>query len=62
MPLAGGLGFSLALITYFCQLGYLECDMPSMALTVASIALAATVIESLPLDRWEVRLRGCLCT
>ncbi|GAB4818520.1 hypothetical protein N2152v2_005566 [Parachlorella kessleri] len=46
----GGLGFALALISYFCQLGYLECEMPSMALTVAAIALAATVIESLPLD------------
>ena len=59
--LTGGLGFALALISYFCQLGYLECDMPSMALTVAAIALAATVIESLPLDRWGMQAPVCVC-
>lgn len=29
LPLAGGLGMSLGLVTFFCSLGFLECDMPA---------------------------------
>ncbi|KAL4444228.1 hypothetical protein ABPG75_011965 [Micractinium tetrahymenae] len=47
----GGLGMSAGLISLFCSQGYLECDMPATAAAVAVIALAATVVESLPVNR-----------
>ncbi|KAI7838586.1 hypothetical protein COHA_007657 [Chlorella ohadii] len=47
----GGLGMSLGLITLFSSLGYFECDMPGMALTVAAISLVATGVESLPVNQ-----------
>lgn len=47
----GGLGMSMGLITLFCSLGYFDCDMPSMALTVAGISLVATLVESLPVNQ-----------
>lgn len=48
---AGGLGMSLGLVSLFRSLGYLECDMPVTAAAVAVIALAATAVESLPVNR-----------
>lgn len=48
---AGGLAMSLGLIALFCQFGYLECDWPVMIATVAAISLAATVVESLPVNQ-----------
>ncbi|KAL4441470.1 hypothetical protein ABPG77_001974 [Micractinium sp. CCAP 211/92] len=47
----GGLTMSFGLISLFCSLGYLDCSMPATLAAVAVIALAATVVESLPANR-----------
>lgn len=36
-------------VTYFCKFGFYECNMMHTALKVATIALAATIVESLPI-------------
>ncbi|PSC75328.1 putative phytol kinase chloroplastic [Micractinium conductrix] len=48
---AGGLSMALGLISFFSYLGFLEAEMPAMAATVAVIALAATAVESLPVNQ-----------
>jgi phytol kinase len=42
---------ALGFIAWFTQLGYFDCDMPAMVASVAVIALAATAIESLPINK-----------
>ena len=44
LPTAGGLGMSLALIAYYCHLGYLQCAMPATAL--AGSRAAARLMNS----------------
>lgn len=42
---------ALAFIAWFTHLGYFDCDMTVMAGSVAAIALAATLVESLPINK-----------
>jgi dolichol kinase len=42
---------ALGFVTFFCRLGYFECDMRAMAASIAVIAAIATVIESLPVNQ-----------
>ncbi|GFR52538.1 hypothetical protein Agub_g15113, partial [Astrephomene gubernaculifera] len=51
--LVGGYGMSYGLITLFCHLGFFSCYPPASLLsTLGLIAAAATLVESLPIDRW----------
>jgi hypothetical protein len=36
-------------VAYFCNFGFYECNMMHTALKIAMIALAATIVESLPI-------------
>ncbi len=42
---------SMGLVVLFTSLGYFDCDISSMAVTVAVVALVATLIESLPINK-----------
>lgn len=42
---------ALGFVAYFTSLGYFDCDMPAMAASIAAIAAAATLIESLPINQ-----------
>ena len=41
---------ALGFVALFQALGYFECDMGSMTASVAAVAAAATLIESLPIN------------
>ena len=43
---------ALGSMAYFSAWGFFECDPVAAAGSVAAIAAAATLIESLPLNRW----------
>lgn len=47
----GGFAMSMGLISLYTSLGFFECDIPSMAAMVAVVALIATLIESLPINK-----------
>ena len=47
---------ALGFVALFRALGYFECDMGSMAASVAAVAAAATLIESLPINARRVAL------
>ncbi len=47
---AGGYGLALSFVLAFHWLGFFDVDVPSTALAVALISLAATVVESLPIN------------
>ena len=49
---AGGTAMALASMAYFSAWGFFECDPVAAAGSVATIAAAATLMESLPLNRW----------
>lgn len=50
--LAGGYGMSYGLITLFCSLGFFSCYPPAAMLgSLGTIALAATIVESLPINK-----------
>ena len=42
---------ALAFVALFTGLGYIDCDRPAMAASIAAIAAAATLIESLPINQ-----------
>ncbi|KAK9821980.1 hypothetical protein WJX81_001211 [Elliptochloris bilobata] len=48
----GGTAMALGSMAYFSALGFFDCDLVSAAGSVATIAAAATLMESLPLNRW----------
>lgn len=43
---------ALGSMAYFSALGFFECDISSAAASVAAIAAASTLMESLPLNKW----------
>lgn len=47
---------ALGFVALFRTLGYFECDMGGMAVSVAAVAAAATLIESLPINARRVAL------
>ena len=47
---------ALGFVALFRALGYFECDMGGMAASVAAVAAAATLIESLPINARRVAL------
>jgi phytol kinase len=49
--LAGGSGMATGFVVLFCSLGYFDCDMGAMAGSIGTIALIATIIESLPVNK-----------
>ncbi|GLC36164.1 hypothetical protein PLESTB_001373600 [Pleodorina starrii] len=51
--LVGGYGMSYGLIVLFCELGFFACYPPGAMLScLGAIALAATVVESLPINQF----------
>ncbi|KAG2454183.1 hypothetical protein HYH02_001218 [Chlamydomonas schloesseri] len=51
--LVGGYGMSYGLISLFCSLGFFACYPPAALYgCLGAIALAATVVESLPINKW----------
>ena len=48
---AGGYGLAMLFVLAFHALGYFNVDVPSTAAAVALIALAATAVESLPINQ-----------
>lgn len=46
----GGFCMSMGFVALYCQLGYLQLDLPYTALAVAAISAVATLVESLPVN------------
>jgi len=43
---------AVGFIALFQRLGLFECTLPAIAASVAIIAAAATILESLPINQW----------
>lgn len=43
---------AVGMIALFERLGHFECSLPAIAGSVAIIAAAATILESLPINEW----------
>ncbi len=42
---------AIGFVALYCSLGYFDCDLGAMAVSIGTVALIGTIIESLPLNR-----------